>query len=567
MLKSLYIRNYAIIDELTIEFAGGLNIITGETGAGKSIVIDALSLLLGERAASDDVRRGADKAVIEGVFAVSTNEPVRTCLKKHSYDEGDELIIRREISARGGSRAFINDSPSPISLLKEVGDYLIDLHGQHDHQTLLRPETHIHLLDNAGGLQRMVEDFGEAFDRMQEAGSEIRSLKKREAELHRQLEFYEFQLKEIDAIDPKSGEDEEMEKELKIRENSEHLFEIVSGLHSLLYEEADSVRDKLFRARTMLDRLSDIDSRFGEHRAECISAIVIVEEIAKYLQSYSAGIDFAPEELEKMRERLHALGGLRKKFGGSLEAVLQYREKIDQEIQLARNYDSTIAEKTAALREMQRSVGLLAGKLSAKRTQVARKVERAVADVLKELGIEHGKFVVRIEQTETAPDSLGGVYSGERCLAATRSGIDLVEFYISTNLGEEPKPLARTASGGEISRIMLALKTILAKNDRLPLLVFDEIDTGISGRIGSKVGIAMRNLADYHQIIAITHLPQIAAMSHHHFVVEKTEEKGRTVTRVRKLDQDEHTREVARLVSGEDVTEASITTARELIQS
>lgn len=567
MLKTLYIRNYAIIDELTVEFSGGLNIITGETGAGKSILLDALGLLLGERAATEDVRRGASKAVIEGAFAVSANEPVHQILQEHGYDDGDELIVRREISAKGGSRAFLNDSPASITLLKDVGDVLIDLHGQHDHQTLLRPETHIYLLDNAGGLQGLVDNFGSAFDQMQRDAQEIRDLKKREAELHRQLEFYEFQLEEINAIDPKENEDEQLEKELKIRENSEHLFELVSGLHSLLYEENDSVRDKLLRARTMLDRLVDIDPGFAENRTECLSAIVIVEETAKHLQSYSAVIDFAPEELEEMRERLHALSGLRKKFGGTLDSVLEYREKITAEIELAKNYDSTIEEKTRQLRKKQRTVGALAAKISTKRKQIARKVEEAVVDVLKELGIENGRFSVHIEQTETDPVTAGAVYSGERCVAANRTGFDTIEFYISTNLGEEPKPLARTASGGEISRVMLALKSILAKNDRLPLLVFDEIDTGISGRIGTKVGVAMRNLADYHQIIAITHLPQIAAMSQHHFVVEKIEQDGRTVTRIRKLDQDEHTREVAKLVSGEDVTEASMRTARELIES
>ena len=567
MLKTLYIRNYAIIDELTVEFSSGLNIITGETGAGKSILIDALGLLLGERAVSEDVRRGTGKAVIEGTFAVSSNEPVHKLLQEHNYDDGDELIVRREISAKGGSRAFLNDSPAPNALLREVGDALIDMHGQHDHQTLLRIDTHIYLLDNAGGLQGLVDNFGTTFDAIQKDAQEIQNLKKREAELHHQLEFYEFQLNEINQVDPKPNEDESLEKELKIRENSENLFELVSGLHSLLYEENDSVRDKLLRARTMLDRLTEIDSRFTEHRSECLSAIVIVEETAKYLQSYSAGVDFAPEELEEMRERLYTLNGLRKKFGGTLDAVLEYREKISAEIELAKNYDSTIAEKTNELRKKQQVVGVLAAKISAKRTRIARKVESAVVKVLKELGIEHGQFSVRIEQTETDPTTSGAVYSAERCLAATRQGIDSVEFYISTNLGEDPKPLARTASGGEISRVMLALKSILAKNDRLPLLIFDEIDTGISGRIGTKVGIAMRNLADYHQIIAITHLPQIAAMSHHHYVVEKIEKDGRTVTHIRKLDQEEHTREIAKLVSGEDVTESSIRTAKELIAS
>ena len=567
MLKRLYIRDYAIIDELTIDFSNGLNIITGETGAGKSILIDALGLLLGDRASSEDVRQGAGKSVVEGFFSISSNDHVHTFLQNHKYDDGDELIIRREVSAKGGSRAFINDSPAQIALLKEVGNGLIDLHGQHDHQTLLRSETHLHLLDNAGGLQGMVNDYCSGYEQILSLASEIKSLLKREAELRQKEEFYEFQLQEIDGVDPKPGEDEELLRELKIRENSEQLYELVTGLHTLLYEENNSVRDKLLRARTMLDQLTEIDVDFNERRDECASTIVVVEEIAKSLQRYSVSIEFAPEELEGMRERLHALNGLRKKFGGTLQAVLEYREMISKEIALAKNYDLTIEKKRAKLRDLQKSVGKLGLRLSRKRSETAKKVEKAVAKTLQELGIEHGRFSVQIDHHDSSPDSDVALCVNDGWYEANLHGIDTIEFYISTNLGEDPKALARTASGGEISRVMLALKTILAKNDRLPLLVFDEIDTGISGRIATKVGTAMKNLASYHQIIAITHLPQIAAMSRHHYVVEKEQSNGRTVTRVRKLELEEHTREVAKLVSGEDVTESSLLTARELIES
>ena len=567
MLKTLYIRDYAIIDELTIEFSSGLNVITGETGTGKSILIDALGLLLGERASSEDVRKGSRRSVVEGFFSISSNDHVHTLLKKHGYEDGDELIIRREVSPKSGSRAFLNDSPTQVSLLKEIGDRLIDLHGQHDHQTLLRSEIHIHLLDNAGGLQGMVNDYRSGYENILSIAGEIKSLLKREAGLRQKLEFYEFQLQEIHGVDPKPDEDEDLLRELKIRENSEQLYELVTGLHSLLYEESDSVRDKLLRAQSMLDQLTEIDSDFSERLDECLSAIVVIEEIAKSLQRYSVNVEFAPEELEEIRERLYVLNGLRKKFGGTLQAVLEYRETITTEIALAKNYDSTIEEKRRELRDLQESVGKLSLRLSQKRSEIARKIEAAVVETLRELGIEHGKFSVQIDHNEVSSGSDTAVCSGDHWYAATRHGIDIVEFFISTNLGEDPKPLARTASGGEISRVMLALKTILAKNDRLPLLVFDEIDTGISGRIATKVGTAMRNLADYHQIIAITHLPQIAAMSRNHYVVEKLLIKGRTVTQVRKLEPEEHTREVAKLVSGEDVTESSMLAARELIES
>lgn len=566
MLKTLYIRDFAIIDELTVEFAGGLNIITGETGAGKSILIEALRLLLGERASGEDVRQGRTKAVVEGFVSIEKNDAVHGILLENGYEDGDELIIRREIAARGGSRAFLNDSPAPIGLLREIGDRLIDLHGQHDHQMLLRPETHCRLLDNAGGLDELVERYAKKYAELRHLAGEIRKLRAREDELHRTLEFHEFQLEEIREIDPQPDEIDTLNREVRIRENSEQLYELVNELHDILYGQKDAVRDRLVRARSMLERLADIDSSFSERRDELASTVVVVEELARYLQSYSLDIDFAPQELETMRERIQALNGLRKKYGGSLEAVFEHREKIEQEISLSKNYDSTISQREEELRELRKSTGRLAAKLSRKRRQVATAVEKSIVETLRELGIESGQFCVRIDRRECEPEDQESVIDQDKAYHSTSTGIDDVEFYVSTNAGEDPKPLARTASGGEISRIMLGLKSILAKNDRLPLLVFDEIDTGISGRIAQKVGGALRNLADFHQIVAITHLPQIAAMSHHHFVVEKSERDGRTVTTIRRLDQEEHTTEVARLVSGEDVTESSIRAARELME-
>jgi DNA repair protein RecN (Recombination protein N) len=338
-------------------------------------------------------------------------------------------------------------------------------------------------------------------------------------------------------------------------------------LHSVLYEDENSVRDQLLRSINTLDQLVAIDPAFSDYRNECSSASVIVQEIAKFVQSYSARLEYSPDRLEEIRERLFKLAGIRKKFGGSLEAVIAYRESIAREIALAENFDAAIAEMEQVLEQRREHAGMLAAKLSQKRTDVARKVERAVESTLKALGIDKGRFVVHIEQHEADPRIATTVRYNGRYLTATPSGFDRVEFFISTNVGEEPKPLVRVASGGENSRVMLSLKSILAKNNRLPLLVFDEIDTGISGRIASKVGAAMRNLADFHQIIAITHLPQIAAMGSSHFVVEKKVQSSRTITQVRKLETEEHTREVAKLMSGENVTESSLQMARELIGS
>jgi len=567
MLKTLYVKNYALIDELSIDFASGLNILTGETGAGKSILLGALGLILGERASTENIRQGAGKAVVEGIFTVNDNEPARRLLARADYENGNEIIVRREITTRGTSRSFINDSPAPLNLVKELGDYLVDLHGQHEHQLLLRSETHLHLLDNAGGLERLVADFSAVHDDLCRTRRELDELRKREAQLREKQEFHQYQLREIDAVSPTPDEDQTIQHELKILENSERIMELTSALRALLYEDDNSVRDQLLRARNLFDQIVHIDPAFQEYRAECVTAFTIVEEIAKYTQSYSVAIDFAPERLEELRERLLALNGLRKKYGGTLAAVLEYRQMIAGEISLAENFDAQIETLEGEVEQKQRRAGELAMKLSQKRAETARRVERSVENTLKGLGIEKGRFIVHVERNEATAEAPGAVFHNGTYYAASQTGIDRAEYYISTNLGEEPKPLARVASGGEISRVMLALKTILAKNDKLPLLVFDEIDTGISGRIASKVGASMRDLADFHQIIAITHLPQIAAMSSSHYVVEKEEQGKRTVTRVRRLSAEEHTREVAKLMSGEVITESSLQMARELIES
>lgn len=568
MIRTLYIRNYALIEEIEVEFSDGLNVLTGETGAGKSIVIGALGLLVGERASADMVRSGADRGIVEGTFTIGDNEPARQLLRAHDYDAGnDHLLVRREIASRGTSRAFINDSPAPLALLKDLGDLLVDLHGQHDHQLLLRPSTHLTLLDDAGGLSKIAADFAVAYKRILDLEQGIDQLRRRESELRERHDYYQFQLREFDAVSPQPNEEAHLERELRLLENGERLLELTSDLHSLLYADEQSVRDQLVRARNLLHQLSRIEPAFGDHHNELSNVILTIEEVARSVQSYAARFDVSFERLEELRERLQALRGLRKKFGGSLDAVIEYIRSIRDQVALARNFDQEIASRDEDLRSARQAGGELAARLSRKRHEVGRRIARSVERVLKSLGIAHGHFLVDLQFRTVAAGTPGSVtYHGDH-YAANESGFDIGEFYISTNIGEEPKPLARVASGGEISRVMLALKTILAKNDRLPLLVFDEIDVGVSGRIASKVGATMRDLAHFHQIIAITHLPQIAAMSQDHYIVEKREESGRAMTVVRRLAPDEHVVEIARLVSGEEVTESSLRMARELIAS
>lgn len=568
MLKSLFIKNFALIDQLELEFGSGLNIITGETGAGKSIIVDALSLVLGERASTEMIRSGADRAVVEAVFNIAGNKRVRDLLKEMSIDSEDEIIVRREVNLKGQSRGFVNDSPLPIVQMKSLGDMLVDLHGQHEHQSLLRPETHIDLIDDFGGLDGLLKSYREKYFELTHLIDDLRQLISRRDLLNEKKDLYSFQIKEIDLVNPQPDELEKLESELKILQNAERLYEATTKLYEMLYSGDSSVHDQLVIARNQLEDLSEIDPSFAELKEETESARAIVDEVTHSLQNYSSRIEFDPQRLEEIRERIGALIMLEKKYGGSIEAVISYRQKIGQEFELAENFDGEIAKLQLSLETKRRELSEIAERLSMKRREVAEHVSTSIIDILADIGIEKARFEVNIQNKvyrDAEPWMRPLVKLGSDFYETDAKGFDKVEFYISTNVGEQPRPLARTVSGGEVSRIMLALKTILAKSDRLPVLVFDEIDTGISGRIAAKVGRSLKNLSGFHQIIAITHLPQIAGKADRHFLVEKKMKGKRTVTVVRCLKEEERVREVARLLSGDDITRAGIEGAKELI--
>jgi DNA repair protein RecN (Recombination protein N) len=567
MLKSISIRNYAIIDAADTEFEPGLNIITGETGAGKSILIDALGLILGERASNDMIRAGSEKAVVEGAFAVASNAKIKSLLQANGLDEQDVLILRREVSAKGQNRCFINDTPVNLALLKEAGDYLVDLHGQHEHQSLLRPPTHIEFLDDFGGLDGLLNEYRTSYQTLSGLFEDRGRLKQQEAVLKERRDLYEFQLKEIDAVHPQPGEEETLESELRILENSEKLHEATSRLHQMLYEGEQAVYDQLVLARNQLEDLAGIDKSFEDLRNECASAAAIISEVTKFLQQYNARIEFNPERLEQIRERLGHLSLLKKKYGGTIESILEQRERVAREFALAENFEGEIGKLDTSIDEERSRCSAAAQRLSAKRRDLVPKITKSVSAELSKLGIAKAEFEVRIQNRllATGDSARAMVKLGREYYQAGPRGIDDVEFYLSTNVGEEPRPLTRVASGGEVSRVMLALKTILAKSERLPLLVFDEIDVGVSGRVAQAVGQSMKSLSRFHQVIAITHLPQIAGLADVHFVVEKVEDGKRAKTQLRKLELEERVEEVARLMSGAEVTDAGLAGARELM--
>jgi DNA repair protein RecN (Recombination protein N) len=571
MLKTLLIKNYALIEEVEVEFESGLNIITGETGAGKSILIDALSLVLGERASSEVIRRGAEKAVVEAVFGISGNKRVCDFVKSQDLEFSNDLILRREVSAKGHNRCFLNDTPVALSALQAMGNLLVDLHGQHDHQSLLRVETHIDMLDDFGGLAGLKEEYAASYDRLTSLFSYLEELQAKERQLRERKDLYEFQIQEIDALGPQQGEEDALERELKILENSEKLYEATSSLHQMLYEGEQAVYDQLVLARNQLEDLARIDPAFEEIKNECASAVAIISEVSKFIQSYNSKVEFNPERLEQIRDRLGKLALLKKKYGGSVDAIIGHRGKIGEEFALAENFEGEIKKLMTNIEDERRTCSAASQRLSAKRRDHVGKINNSVSAELSKLGISNARFDVKVENhpigksNGSSQPSRAYVKLGREFFQATPKGIDSVEFHISTNLGEELKPLVKVASGGEISRIMLALKSILAKSERLPLLIFDEIDVGVSGRIAVSVGKSLKSLSQFHQVVAITHLPQIAGLADTHFVVEKVEREKRTRTRLRKLELDERVREVAKLMSGTQVTEAGLKGARELM--
>lgn len=564
MLKSLQVKDYALIENIFVEFENGLNIITGETGAGKSILIGAMGLLLGERAQTEVVRKGSKKSVIEGIFDVKNNTKVEQILDENDIDTSDDLIIRREISLKGNNRCFLNDTPVTLNVVKEIGNLLVDLHGQHEHQSLLRTDTHIEFLDEFGDIEELFQEYRKPLAKLNSLQKELSETRQKEEILQEKKELYGFQINEIDEIDPQPEEDEALSDELRILENAERLLELSSQVYSQLYEDEASIYDQFTRIHNNIEELSSIDKSFSEKLEDSNSVFAYIQDIAEFTRSYRDNIQLDPERLEIVRERINSLNYLKKKYGGSLEDVINYRQKIGEEYKLAENFANKIKELTEKINTLRKECGEKAKQLTDKRKKIGKKIKQEIENELQYLGLSDAQFQVNIEHLPAGDEQHSLSVNGQSVKYGNR-GIDKVEFLISTNIGEDLKPLSKIASGGEISRIMLALKSVLAKDDKLPLLIFDEIDVGVSGRIAQKVGDSLNSLARYHQIIAITHLPQIASLADSHFEVYKVKTDDRVVSTIRKLNEDERVNEVAKLISGEEVSQASLESAKELM--
>jgi DNA repair protein RecN (Recombination protein N) len=553
MLSELRIRNFALIDRLTVRLGPGLNVLTGETGAGKSIIVGALSLLLGERASADVVRAGEDRASVEGVFDVAGRGDVAAVLDERGIepDEDGLLVLKREVAVEGRNRAWVNGSPTTAAVLGELGRALVDLHGQHEHQTLLRRDEQRAILDayaaNAVPLARVREAYGAA----SALRREIAGLEARRREAAQRADFLRFQVDEIEAGALRPGEEDELEDEARRLSHSEELQALAGGLADAVSGSERALLGEVGSLRRQIDQLVRIDPAQDEVRELYENAYYSLQELGERMERYAATVEHDPRRLDDIRRRQDLLFRLKSKYGQTLEEVLEVGRRARAELDLVDNAEWELGGLRKKLAEVEAELAAAAAELTASRVAAMERLSGEVSAVLPELGM-----------------SAGGVFRAERVPLAEPGplGAEEVEFRVSLNRGFEPRSLSHVASGGEMSRIMLALKTILARLDSVPTLVFDEVDAGIGGRVALQVGDKLRDVAGSHQVFAITHLPQIASRAHVHLLVRKGERDGRTTTEVLPLEADDRVHEIARMLGGDPESAVSLEHARELLE-
>lgn len=553
MLEHLHIRNVALIKESEISFGDGLNILTGETGAGKSMIIYSLQFALGGRAGKDFLRHGEKQAAVEALFSVQSQALTEKLAENGIAPEEDgTLLITRTLSEAGKSVCRINGSTVTVGMLKEIAEDMIDIYGQHEHQSLLNPVKHIRLLDRFCGA-----GFGEAMEEYKNSRQRLKDLEKQlailigdESQREQRMDMLLFQKEEIEAAELQEGEEDALLEQKKRLSSMERLIRLTGESVTLLYDgddRAPSACDQLGDALAKLQEAAEYDAALSPLADALADGYAAVEDCARELKRKAEKQEADPEELERIEERLQLFYKLKRKYGGSIEAVLEFYEKAVQELEFLSNSSEKAAELSAKKAEEEKRLSALAETLTARRRATAEQVEEQIETALHDMEMKHARFHIQIEEkADWGAD-----------------GKDKVEFLISANAGEPLKPLAKIASGGEMSRVMLALKTVLVDADEIGTFIFDEIDTGVSGRTARRVGEKMRFLGGKRQLLCITHLPQIAAMADNHFLIEKESDAGETVTRVTALDEEGAVREVARLMN--DVTETTLAAARELL--
>ena len=568
MLQLLNISNIALIDELRVEFDHGLNLLTGETGSGKSIIVDALGVLIGGRFTTDLLKSGTERGFIEGLFLVARNANLNGLLSDAGLLSEDEptksfeLIIRREVSASGKNKIFINNKLATLNLLRDLREFLVDIHGQGDQQTLFKTDTHLELLDSFAGNSPLRSEVALAFEQLREVESKLDDLNRDEAEKFQLVDTLTYQIEELERSRLVIGEDDQLEEDKRRLANVEKLTSLSQSSYSRIYEDDDSALARVRQATSELAELAEFEPRFNEYLEGLESTRVLLEDLAFSLRDYGDKLEFSPARLAEIEDRLAELSRLKRKYGGSLEATLEHLARSQDRLRQIESSDELEKHLRAELVVAREHYLKLADKLHKERVRAAKKFEQAVEKGIGELAMEKAKFQVQIRNTTESHDNR----TDDKPKVIGHKGTDAIEFYFSANPGEELKPLARVASGGEASRLMLILKTV-ANGSQFPrTIVFDEIDTGIGGRVSEAVGAKLKKLSETNQVLCVTHQPQVARFADNHLSVQKEALKNRTLVQVVKLDRNGRVEEIARMLTGAEITDSARKHAKEMLK-
>ena len=552
MLLEISIKNFAIIEAISLNFEKGMTVLTGETGAGKSIIIDAMNMMLGARATTDVIRHGAPKAEIEGLFSVENNHALQMIFDEQGIELGDEIIIRREILQNGRSVSRVNGQMVNLSVLRSIGQYLVDIHGQHDQEELMRPQLHIQMLDGFGDADflELKQAYQTNFDAYRKMRKQLLEIKKNQEEHKARIEMLEFQMAEIESASLQPGEDLKLNQERDKLLNHKNIADTLTNAYTMLDNDEFSSLANVRSAMNDMESLEDYDAEYREISSSLSESYYVLEDVTKRLEDIIEDLDFDGNRLMQIESRLDLIHSITRKYGGNVDDVLMYFAKITEEYNLLTGNHLSSDDMEVELKKLEVSLVDLATKLASARHNLAQQLEIEIQQELKDLYMDKARFQVQFTKGKF-----------------TREGNESVEFYISTNPGEDFKPLVKVASGGELSRLMLAIKSAFSRKEGKTSIVFDEVDTGVSGRVAQAIAQKIHKIGQHGQVLAISHLPQVIAIADYQFFIEKISNDHSTVSTVRLLTVEERVEEVAKMLAGENVTEAALSQARELLQS
>lgn len=552
MLLEISIKNFAIIESISLNFEKGMTVLTGETGAGKSIIIDAMNMMLGARATTDVIRHGAPKAEIEGLFSIENSRALQELFDEQGLLLGDEIIIRREILQNGRSVSRVNGQMVNLSVLRSIGQHLVDIHGQHDQEELMRPQLHIQMLDEFGdaAFLELKQAYQTNFEAYRNMRKQLLEVKKNQEEHKTRIEMLEFQMAEIESASLKLGEDIKLNQERDKLLNHKHIADTLTNAYTMLDNEEFSSLANIRSAMNDMESLEDYDAEYREISTSLTESYYVLEDVTKRLEDIIESLDFDGNRLMQIESRLDLIHSITRKYGGNVDDVLMYFAKITEEYNLLTGNHLSSDDMEVELKKLEVSLVDLATKLASARHNLAQQLEIEIQQELKDLYMEKAQFQVQFTKGKF-----------------TREGNESVEFYISTNPGEAFKPLVKVASGGELSRLMLAIKSAFSRKEGKTSIVFDEVDTGVSGRVAQAIAQKIHKIGQHGQVLAISHLPQVIAIADYQFFIEKISNEYSTISTVRLLTVEERVEEVAKMLAGENVTEAALSQARELLQS